>query len=76
VDDGKLITLYVNGVPVKSEAVGGPVWALGEGPLVLGAWLSYGKPTTCFTGRLGGVTYWNKALAPEEVKAEFAGGLR
>lgn len=71
VDDGQTYTIYLNGEAIKSEAGAGGNWSLWEGPLVLGTWRYYSKQRNNFTGRLGGVTYWNKALTAEEVKGEF-----
>ncbi len=76
VDDGETYTIYVNGAVVKSEPGAGAHWAAVEGPLVLGTWLYYGKPRSTFTGRLGGVGYWNTALTAEQIKAEFDRGLQ
>ncbi len=76
VDDGQTYTIYVNGKAVKSEPGTGSNWAALDGPLVMGTSLNYGKPLNTFVGRLGGATYWNKALTPEEVQAEFDQGLQ
>ncbi len=75
VDDGRTVTLYVNGAAVKSEAVGGPAWTVGVGAFLLGTWLSASKPTSSFRGRLGGISYWNQALSAEQVQAQAARGL-
>ncbi|MHB9132860.1 MAG: LamG-like jellyroll fold domain-containing protein [Armatimonadota bacterium] len=75
VDDGKMITLYVNGEKVKDGKSSGGTWAAVEGPLVLGTWVYYEKPRSSYTGRLAGAIYWNKALDAAAVKALFEQGV-
>lgn len=76
VDDGKNYTIYVDAKVVKTEASTGQNWAALEGPLVLGSSIYYTDTRSTFTGRLGGVEYWNKALSAEEVKGEFERGVQ
>ncbi|MHB9025899.1 MAG: LamG domain-containing protein [Armatimonadota bacterium] len=75
-DDGKTITIYVNGEKKKEDTSTGNTWPSVAGPLVLGTRLEYEKPTCGFNGRLATPTLWNRALSADEVKALFDKGVQ
>jgi hypothetical protein len=76
VDDGKTFQFYLNGMRTESkgEDSGHGDWAALPGPLVLGARLEYGKPSSGYTGRLSDCGYWNKALDAAVIKALYEQG--
>ncbi|HEY3418472.1 MAG TPA: LamG domain-containing protein [Armatimonadota bacterium] len=75
-DDGKTITIYVNGEKKKEDVSAGNPWPSVPGPLVLGTWVYYEKPRSSYTGRLADPILYNRALAAEEVKALFDKGVQ
>lgn len=82
-DDGKVITIYVNGEPVAlngtkdttAPSTGKP-WAAMEGPLTLGAWIYYDNPRSSYKGRLADVAVYTKALDAAAVKALYGAGMQ
>ncbi|MFE0462238.1 LamG domain-containing protein [Kitasatospora sp. NPDC058965] len=66
------ITLYVNGTAAGSATVSG-VWAA-PGPLELGRSRHQGAWTSPWTGVLGHVQIWNRALSAAQVAAVKANG--
>lgn len=65
---GPHVTLYVDGVVVatdRGDGVSGAMTMPGEAPLVLGS-----GPRAGFEGELAGVRLWDRALDPDEIRAE------
>ncbi len=82
-DDGKTISIYLNGEKVglngtKATEVPstGKPWAAMDGPLTLGTWVYYDNPRSSYKGRLADVAVFTKALDAAAVKALFEAGMK
>jgi subtilisin-like proprotein convertase family protein len=72
-NDNSVQTLYVDGAPVASSPVSGPI-VYESNPLVIGADNDNSSATFFFDGLIDETSLYNRALSPAEIKAIFAAG--
>jgi hypothetical protein len=75
-DDGKMLTLYVNGAKIKEDSSTGKPWTTVEGPLTLGSWIYYDNPRSSYKGRLADVAVFTTALDAAAVKKLYTDGMK